>query len=105
MLDSLPLVSREKLPELYGELELLRATVWQRLSAPWAAPISHDELLEDAAASEHLGCSRDYFYRHQNKFPFTRRLGRKLVFSSLGIDSYIKPVGALDAISSNGYHV
>jgi predicted DNA-binding transcriptional regulator AlpA len=90
VLDSLPRIAREHLPELYGELELVRATVWQRLSAPAAAPVSHDELLDVAQASERLGCSRDYLYRHHHKFPFTRRMGRKLVFSSLEIDRYIK---------------
>ena len=90
VLDNLLLIPHEQLPELYGELELLRATVWQRLSAPAVPPIGHDELLDVSQASERLGCSRDYLYRHHHQLNFTRRLGRKLVFTSLGIDSYIK---------------
>jgi excisionase family DNA binding protein len=42
------------------------------------------------AAAERLGVSTDYLYRHQDEFPFTRRIGRKLLFSSLGIDAYLK---------------
>jgi len=90
VLHSIAQMPTAELPTVLGELEVIRATAVMRLSAPTAAPVGHDELLDVEAASERLGCSRDFLYRHHHKFPFTRRMGRKLVFSSLGIDSYIK---------------
>jgi excisionase family DNA binding protein len=50
----------------------------------------HEELLTVESAAERLGVSTDYVYRHAEQFPFTRHMGRKLVFSSLGIDEYIR---------------
>ncbi len=88
VLDSLPKIQREHLPELLGELEVLRATAMLRLSAVGATPANHDELLGIEAAAERLGVSTDYLYRNSKTLPFTRRMGRKVLFSSLGIDSY-----------------
>jgi excisionase family DNA binding protein len=90
VLDSLPQIPRERLPELCAELELLRATAWQQLSLPVITPNGHDELLNVRAACERLGCSRNYLYRHAGRYPFTRRMGRTLRFSSNGIDEYIR---------------
>ncbi len=54
-----------------------------------------DELLMIEQAAERLGLSVDYLYRNHSGLPFTRRMGRSLRFSSLGIDEYIKRSGAL----------
>jgi uncharacterized protein len=89
VLDSLQKMRPEQLPGLLGELEIIRATALLRLSAP-AVPDRHDELVTVQSAAERLGISTDYLYRHADQFPFTRRMGRKLVFSSLGIDEYIR---------------
>lgn len=91
VLDSLQELKRECLPELLGELEVVRATVMLRLSVPMPGPIppQHDVLIDIDAASQRLGMSVDYLYRHSSKFPFTRREGRNLRFSSLGIDAYL----------------
>ena len=80
----------EQLPDLLGELEVIRATAMLRLSAPAPAPKEQDELLAVEVAAQRLGVSMDYLYRHARQFPFTRRIGRKLLFSSLGIDAYIR---------------
>lgn len=89
VLDSLPEMQRENLPELLGELEVIRATALLRMSAPADNSERHDELLMVEAAAERLGVSPDYLYRNSRRLPFTRRMGRNLRFPSLGIDRYI----------------
>lgn len=89
-LDAATKTEREKLPDLLGELEVIRATALMRLSAPIATPDHHDSLVDIETAAERLGVSRDYLYRNSKQFAFTRRMGRKLVFSSRGIDEHIK---------------
>ena len=80
----------EELPELIGQLESIKATAWARLSAPVPAPVEHDELLGVVEAARRLGISEDYLYRHSREYPFTRRQGRKLLFSALGIERHIR---------------
>ena len=89
MLDSLRQMQVEQLPELLGELEVIRATALVKMSALSPAP-QRDELLNTEGAAARIGVSTDYLYRHAQQFPFTRRIGRKLLFSSLGIDAYIR---------------
>ena len=84
-------LSPEDLPGLIGQLEAAKAVAYARLAAPAPNPQQHDELLDVEAAARRLGMSKDYLYRHHSKLPFTRRQGRKLLFSSLGIDKYIRP--------------
>ena len=79
----------DQLPRLIGDLEEIRCTAMARLTASAPQPQA-DELLDIQAASKRLGLSRDYLYRHHQQFPFTRRMGRKLLFSSLGIDEFIR---------------
>ncbi len=91
LLESLPTMQPERLPELLGEIEVVRATALMRLSAPGlTATEQKDELLAVDLAAERLGVSQDYVYRHAAEFPFTRRMGKRLLFSSLGIEKYIK---------------
>jgi excisionase family DNA binding protein len=79
----------EQLPELLGELERIRATVLLKMTTP--APMREsDTLLAISAAAQRLGVSTDYLYRHANRLPFTRRMGRKLLFSAHGLESYIR---------------
>jgi len=79
----------EDLPSLLGQLETAKATAWARLSAPHTQQ-EHDELLGVAEAARRLGVSEDYLYRHSEDYTFTRRQGRKLLFSAQGIDRHIK---------------
>ena len=89
VLKSIAGMDRDQLPELLGELEVIRATCQIKLST--SVPVTaHVELLTVDAAAERLGVSTDYLYRHQDTLPFSRRMGRKLLFSSLGIDTYLK---------------
>jgi excisionase family DNA binding protein len=78
----------EELPKLLGALEEVRCTALARLSAPTQRR-NPDELIDVEQAAERLCMSRDYIYRHHNRFPFTRRIGRKLLFSSIGLDEYL----------------
>jgi hypothetical protein len=84
----------EELPGFLGAVEEVRCTAMARLTAPTAAQRA-DELLAIKAAAERFGVSVDFLYRNHSRFPFVRRIGRTLRFSSLGIDEYIRRSGAL----------
>jgi hypothetical protein len=94
LLERLRIVAREmpagELPDLIGELEAVKATALARLISLAASSQPHDELLSIEIAAERLGVSKDYLYRHSEDYPFTRRQGRKLLFSALGIDKHIR---------------
>jgi hypothetical protein len=93
----------EELPRLLGELEEVRCTAMARLTMPAPVQGQSDELLDVAEVSRRLGLSRDYLYRHHSDFPFTRRVGRKLLFSALGIERYIKQQSPLDSKKAKTY--
>jgi excisionase family DNA binding protein len=78
-----------ELPRLLGDLEEVKATALARLSAP--APVQQtDEFLTVKAAAQRLGCSADYLYKNSASLPFTRHLGKKLLFSTRGIEEYLR---------------
>lgn len=79
----------EDLPELLGDLEVVRTTALARLAAPVTAPTA-DEMLDVEQAAARMNLSKDYLYRHHKRFPFARRIGRKILFSSAGLDSFLK---------------
>src|SRR5437762_3418847 len=93
----------EELPRLLGELEEIRCTAMARLTAPASAASKLDELLDVVEAAFRLGISKDYLYRHHARFPFTRRMGRSLRFSALGIEKYIRQRCPLDSTKASGY--
>jgi excisionase family DNA binding protein len=78
-----------ELPNFIGELEAVKAIAWSRLGSP-VASLPHDELLSVELAAQRLGVSKDYLYRHSEQYPFTRRAGRKLLFSASGIEKHIR---------------
>jgi hypothetical protein len=78
----------DALPSLLGELEEIRVTALARLAVP-ASVSAPDELLEVPEAAARLSVSPNYLYRHARRYPFTRREGRKLLFSAKGIEQYI----------------
>jgi excisionase family DNA binding protein len=80
----------EELPGLLGEIEQVRYTAIARLSVPTHTPSESDQLLSVEDAAKRLSISEDYLYRHGKEFPFTRRVGRRLLFSSAGIDRYLE---------------
>ncbi len=79
----------ERLPALIGELESLKAQAWARLTAQPREAQQRDELLDVERAALRLSVSKDYLYRQAKSLPFTKRMGRKLLFSSNGIDQYL----------------
>ena len=80
----------EQLPDLIGELESVKAAAWARLTLPQQTASAHDELLDVPTAAARLGISAKTLYARSDSLPFTRRMGRKLLFSAIGIDRYIR---------------
>jgi hypothetical protein len=83
----------EELPRLLGELEEIRATAMARLASP-PAVAQEDELLDVDEAASRLGVSTDYVYHHHPEWSFTRRQGKKLLFSKLGLERYLRTAEA-----------
>jgi excisionase family DNA binding protein len=75
-----------------GELEQVRYTAIARLSGPASpSPREYDRLVSVEEAADRLSISTDYLYRHADEYPFTRRIGSRLLFSSTSIDQFIGP--------------
>jgi hypothetical protein len=79
----------DSLPQLIGALAEANAVALARLTVPTVAT-QPDRLLDVTEASRRMHVSPDYLYRHSDKLPFTRRMGTKLLFSSVGLDSYLR---------------
>jgi predicted DNA-binding transcriptional regulator AlpA len=84
----------EELPRLLGDLEEVRTTALARLGSI-GSPRAPDALLNVDQAAKRLGVSAAYLYRNHRRFPFVRRMGRNLRFSSVGIDEYIRRISIL----------
>lgn len=78
-----------ELPRLLGDLEEIRAVALMRLT-PGAESQENDELLDVNEAAKRLHVSPHYVYRNAKRFPFARRIGRKLLFSSAGLNAYLR---------------
>jgi len=79
----------EELPELLGALETIRIIALARITTP-AAEARPDESLTVEQAGKRLGLSKSYLHHNWKKFKFARQEGRKILFSSNGLDSYLK---------------
>jgi excisionase family DNA binding protein len=82
------------LPAFLGRLEALRAVASARLTLAvangrGATPEGPDRLLDVQEAARRLGVSTDYLYRHKG-LPFRVQMGRRVRFSSNGIERYIR---------------
>jgi excisionase family DNA binding protein len=88
VLDMAKSLPREDLPRLLGDLAEISATANARLTSSVVEARS-DEMLDVEEAARRMGVSKDYLYRHQKKFPFARRIGRKLLFSSVGLEKFL----------------
>src|SRR5215469_6504070 len=80
---------REAIPALRGELAQLDTLLLSRLLSAKEPEAAEDQLLNVTDAAARLGVSSNYLYHHR-ELPFTRRIGRKLLFSAKGIDKYIR---------------
>jgi excisionase family DNA binding protein len=87
----------DQLARFLGDLEEIRCIAMARLTAPPTMRAESDQLLSVEEASSRLGVSKDYLYRHREEFTFTRRMGRKLLFSSSGIERHIGQQNSLTA--------
>lgn len=97
-------LSAAELPKLLGELEEIRVTAMARLSCPVSAEVrQHDELLDVTEAARRLGVSKDFLYRNHTDFSSTRRIGRRLLFSSSGIETHIRQHKRLDSNVAQRY--
>jgi predicted DNA-binding transcriptional regulator AlpA len=90
-------LSADRIPELIGECEQLRARLLAQLvaaarpTAPDMRQAAPDRLLDVNQAAERLGVDPRWIYSRVDALPFTRRLGaRKLRFSERGIQKYIE---------------
>jgi predicted DNA-binding transcriptional regulator AlpA len=81
----------DSLAEFLGQIEIIRITAFARLTSPTLE--TNDHLLNVEEASKRLNVSEDWLYRHHEQLPFTRRQGRKLLFSSNGINQSLKKSG------------
>jgi predicted DNA-binding transcriptional regulator AlpA len=80
----------EQLPEFLGKLETARAVAYARLQAPAPLARPDDQLIAVGAAAALLCVSRSYLYQHSATLPFTVRVGKKVLFSTQGIQEYVK---------------
>lgn len=83
-------VPRDCIPGLRGELAQLDTLLLSRLLAAKDQEPPDDQLLGIAETARRLGMSEDWLYRHHKDFSFTRRMGRKLLFSSKGIEKHLR---------------
>ena len=87
----------DELPLFLGTLRQVEATAMARLMSPSTSERNReaqpDHLITVREAAGRLGISADYLYRHSAKFPFTRREGKRLLFSAQGIQQYISRQG------------
>jgi hypothetical protein len=83
----------ETVPAFLGKLETIKITALARLLAPATAVRPEDQLIDVDAAAARLSVSPGYLYRHHEEFQFTRRIGKRLLFSSSGIETYISKQG------------
>jgi excisionase family DNA binding protein len=83
-------LERDELLKFLGEIEVVRCAALAHLCTPAVMrPPEPDQLLSIEEAARRLKVSRDYLYSHKTELPFMRRMGRRVLFSSLGIDQYI----------------
>jgi predicted DNA-binding transcriptional regulator AlpA len=81
-------LSYDEIPDALGMLEQVRARLTFRALAGSRPAV--DRLLPVAEAAELLGMAPDTLYRRSTSFPFTVRDGRRVRFSQLGIERYIR---------------
>ena len=71
--------------------EQLKALIDEAVRKAMAAAGNGDRLLDPAEAAKLLSVSEDWLYHHAKKFPFTRKLGPRLLrFSYRGLLAYVE---------------
>lgn len=83
-------VPRDELPAVLGRLVELEARVRLRLSeSVTPAPTVADRNLDVQEAARRLGMSGAWLYRHGAELPCAIRIGRRLLFSAQGIETFL----------------
>jgi hypothetical protein len=72
-----------------GELEALKFTIWMRTLTVPVPAAEKDTLLTAADVHRQTQLSVAWLYRHADGLPFTRRVGRKVLFSSAGLAKWL----------------
>jgi hypothetical protein len=87
--------SREDLPVVAGALAEAQARLALRINAPNghgqpsdAETVDHN--LSARSAAKRLGVSLPYLYKHAREYPFTARIGRRVVFSARGLEVWLR---------------
>jgi hypothetical protein len=88
---------QEELPRFLGQLKEAETIASSRLPGRAVPPAPPDSLVGIKEASQRLKLSESYLHRHADGLPFTVRIGRRLLFSSRGIDVYIGRHASLTA--------
>lgn len=81
-----------EIPAVIGQLEAIKAQLYARLAGPvsTATPAENsDRLLTVDDVHEQTQLSVRWLYRHADVLPFTRRIGRKVLFSSTGLAKWL----------------
>lgn len=90
VMDLAQTASADELAVLLGELRTIELIAHGRMSRPAVAASRSDEWLTVQECAARMHKSRDWIYRHASAWPFTRRVGKTLLFSSMGLDSFLK---------------
>jgi len=84
----------DQIPDFLGRLETVKARAWMgggaqrdQRSSPSALPAA-DRNIDAKEAARRLGMSRSYVYRHADEFPFTRRIGGRVLFWAAGLEEW-----------------
>src|SRR5690348_513944 len=89
---AIQVASPSEVPALVGDLERLRALGWARLTAPRPAADRNghgDRLLTAYEVRARTTLSVAWLYRHSDVLPFTRRVGRKVLFSEAALTKWL----------------
>jgi predicted DNA-binding transcriptional regulator AlpA len=85
-MESTPKPTAPETPAFTLTVAQLREIVREEIQAARAPHQEADRLLDAEEAAKMLSMSTDWLYRHAKKFPFTRKLGPKMLrFSYQGI--------------------
>ena len=83
-------IAPAEIPQFLGTLETARAHALMRLQAPAPSVRPEDRLIGINAAASLLSLSTSYLYQHSATLPFTVRVGKKVLFSTRGIQEYVQ---------------
>ena len=78
------------------QLPGLLALVAARLAQPKPLPATScglGRMLSIGEAATRTGMSRDWLYRHAKQLPFTKRIGRKVLFDEVGLSRWLATRG------------